>query len=177
VTRANGDASDRVGRQVEAGQRGIVDPQCRLIGLHLYDGLFKVTGRRRRRRLAALALSSSAHTAFCSHAGIHCCTHVSPVLCVQVIPMDEAGGLQEAFNTRLDELKVIDLAFLGAPLFLCWVSFFLLFLVLWRRHVGQASPAAAVWVAERAKAASVSAAAACVLRGRNANWQGRHLPR
>lgn len=41
VTRANGDASDRVGRQVEAGQRGIVDPECRLIGLHLYDGLFK----------------------------------------------------------------------------------------------------------------------------------------
>ena len=47
VTRANGDASDRVGRQVELGQRGIVDPQCRLIGLHLYDGLFKVGGGRR----------------------------------------------------------------------------------------------------------------------------------
>ncbi|EFN59838.1 hypothetical protein CHLNCDRAFT_29381 [Chlorella variabilis] len=70
VTRANGDASDRVGRQVELGQRGIVDPQCRLIGLHLYDGLFKV------------------------------------------IPMDERGGLQEAFNMRLDELKVVDIAFL-----------------------------------------------------------------
>lgn len=123
MTRANGDASDRVGRQVEAGQRGIVDPQCRLIGLHLYDGLFKVTGRRRRRRLAALALSSSAHTAFCSHTGMHCCAHVSPASLLQVIPMDEAGGLQEAFNTRLDELKVIDLAFLGAPHFLCWVSF------------------------------------------------------
>lgn len=41
VTRANGDASDRVGRAVELGQRGIVDPACRLIGLHLYDGLFK----------------------------------------------------------------------------------------------------------------------------------------
>ena len=43
MTRANGDASDRVGRPVEVGQRGIVDPQCRLIGLHLYDGLFKVS--------------------------------------------------------------------------------------------------------------------------------------
>ena len=42
MTRANGDASDRVGRAVELGQRGLVDPQCRLIGLHLYDGLFKV---------------------------------------------------------------------------------------------------------------------------------------
>jgi hypothetical protein len=27
--------------------------------------------------------------------------------------MDERGGLQEAFNVRLDELKVVDLAFLG----------------------------------------------------------------
>ncbi|KAL4855081.1 DNA damage-binding protein 1 [Chlorella vulgaris] len=70
VTRANGDASDRVGRQVELGQRGLVDPQQRLIGLHIYDGLLKV------------------------------------------IPMDERGGLQEAFNVRLDELKVVDLAFL-----------------------------------------------------------------
>lgn len=71
VTRANGDASDRVGRPVEVGQRGIVDPQCRLIGLHLYDGLFKV------------------------------------------IPLEERGlGLGEAFNMRLDELKVVDIAFL-----------------------------------------------------------------
>ncbi|KAL4429821.1 hypothetical protein ABPG77_010938 [Micractinium sp. CCAP 211/92] len=70
VTRAHGDASDRVGRPVELGQRGIVDPQCRLIGMHLYDGLFKV------------------------------------------VPMDERGGLQEAYSMRLEELKVIDLAFL-----------------------------------------------------------------
>lgn len=25
-------------------QIGIIDPDCRLIGLHLYDGLFKVCG-------------------------------------------------------------------------------------------------------------------------------------
>lgn len=31
----------------------------------------------------------------------------------QVIPLDERGTLGEAFNMRLDELKVIDLAFLG----------------------------------------------------------------
>jgi DNA damage-binding protein 1 len=48
-----------------------VDPQCRLLGLHLYDGLFKV------------------------------------------IPLEERGlGLGEAFNMRLDELKVVDIAFL-----------------------------------------------------------------
>lgn len=79
VTRAAGDASERVGRPVEAGQMGLVDPASRLIGLHLYDGHFKV------------------------------------------IPIDERGELQEAFTMRLEELMVIDLAFLhagggGAPL-------------------------------------------------------------
>jgi Mono-functional DNA-alkylating methyl methanesulfonate N-term len=41
VTRANGDVQDRVGRPCGNGQIGIIDPGCRLIGLHLYDGLFK----------------------------------------------------------------------------------------------------------------------------------------
>lgn len=42
VTRAMGDVSDRIGRPTDFGQIGIIDPDCRLIGLHLYDGLFKV---------------------------------------------------------------------------------------------------------------------------------------
>lgn len=42
VTLANGDLQDRRGRPTDVGQIGIVDPDCRLIGLHLYDGLFKV---------------------------------------------------------------------------------------------------------------------------------------
>merc|ERR1711871_1001011 len=42
VTRANGNAHDRIGRPTDSGQIGIVDPSCRMIGLHLYDGLFKV---------------------------------------------------------------------------------------------------------------------------------------
>jgi len=42
MTRAMGDVSDRIGRPTDNGQIGIVDPDCRLIGLHLYDGLFKV---------------------------------------------------------------------------------------------------------------------------------------
>lgn len=41
-TRSMGDASDRIGRPTDNGQIGIVDPGSRLIGLHLYDGLFKV---------------------------------------------------------------------------------------------------------------------------------------
>ena len=42
VTRAAGDASDRVGRPADSGQLGAVDPRCRAIALHLYDGLLKV---------------------------------------------------------------------------------------------------------------------------------------
>ncbi|XP_068656195.1 DNA damage-binding protein 1a-like [Aristolochia californica] len=42
ITRAMGDVSDRIGRATDNGQIGIIDPDCRLIGLHLYDGLFKV---------------------------------------------------------------------------------------------------------------------------------------
>ncbi|XP_011011819.1 PREDICTED: DNA damage-binding protein 1a-like isoform X2 [Populus euphratica] len=37
-----GDVSDRIGRPTDNGQIGIIDPDCRLIGLHLYDGLFKL---------------------------------------------------------------------------------------------------------------------------------------
>eukprot|EP00898_Chlorokybus_atmophyticus_P002114 jgi/Chlat1/2903/Chrsp2S04662 len=42
VTRASGDVPDRLGRPTDNGQIGIIDPECRIIGLHLYDGLFKV---------------------------------------------------------------------------------------------------------------------------------------
>ena len=41
VTRAMGDLTDRIGRPAECGQIGIVDPECRVVGVHLYDGLFK----------------------------------------------------------------------------------------------------------------------------------------
>lgn len=42
ITRASGDVQDRIGRPTENGQIGIVDPEARMLGLHLYDGLFKV---------------------------------------------------------------------------------------------------------------------------------------
>ncbi|KAK0578137.1 hypothetical protein LWI29_005699 [Acer saccharum] len=42
ITRAMGDVSDRIGCPTDNGQVGIIDPDCRLIGLHLYVGLFKV---------------------------------------------------------------------------------------------------------------------------------------
>eukprot|EP00126_Sphaerothecum_destruens_P012593 Sdes_comp21582_c0_seq1m20185 len=42
VTRAAGDLIDRIGRPADAGHIGTVDPDCRLVGMHLYDGLLKV---------------------------------------------------------------------------------------------------------------------------------------
>jgi hypothetical protein len=42
VTRAAGDVRDAIGRPVEAGQLAAVDPECRAIALHLYDGQLKV---------------------------------------------------------------------------------------------------------------------------------------
>ena len=43
ITRANGDARGLSGRPTDSGQIGVLDPDCRLIGLYLYEGLFKVT--------------------------------------------------------------------------------------------------------------------------------------
>ena len=42
VTRAHGDLSDRVGKPCGNGQPCAIEPECRMIGLHMYDGLFKV---------------------------------------------------------------------------------------------------------------------------------------
>lgn len=37
-----GDVRDKIGRPAEAGMLAVVDPDCRMIALHLYDGLLKV---------------------------------------------------------------------------------------------------------------------------------------
>ncbi len=42
MTRAKGDVQDQIGRPVDNGQMGLIDPDCRLLALHLYDGLLKV---------------------------------------------------------------------------------------------------------------------------------------
>ena len=42
VTEAKGDVADRIGRASEVGQICVMEPNMKLIGLHLYDGLFKV---------------------------------------------------------------------------------------------------------------------------------------
>ncbi|XP_051128213.1 DNA damage-binding protein 1-like [Andrographis paniculata] len=53
MTREIGDVSDKVGRPTDNGQIGIIDPDCRLIGLHLHDGLFKVLPFNNRGQLEA----------------------------------------------------------------------------------------------------------------------------
>eukprot|EP00010_Vexillifera_abyssalis_P006563 CAMPEP_0201548474 /NCGR_PEP_ID=MMETSP0173_2-20130828/5023_1 /ASSEMBLY_ACC=CAM_ASM_000268 /TAXON_ID=218659 /ORGANISM="Vexillifera sp., Strain DIVA3 564/2" /LENGTH=830 /DNA_ID=CAMNT_0047957879 /DNA_START=56 /DNA_END=2544 /DNA_ORIENTATION=+ len=71
VTRAKGTLQDRIGRQTNLGTLAAIDPDCRAIGLHVYEGLFKV------------------------------------------IPVTLPGGyLRDAFDIRLEELKVIDIQFL-----------------------------------------------------------------
>lgn len=42
VTRAHGNISDRIGKPSENGILAVIDPQARVIGLRLYDGLFKI---------------------------------------------------------------------------------------------------------------------------------------
>ena len=43
TTLAKGNLKDRVGHDVESGQRALVDPENRLIGMILYDGRLKVS--------------------------------------------------------------------------------------------------------------------------------------
>ena len=42
VTRAYGDVRDKIGKKSETGTLAVIDPESRVIGLRLYDSLFKV---------------------------------------------------------------------------------------------------------------------------------------
>jgi DNA damage-binding protein 1 len=42
LTRAHGDVGDRIGRKSETGMLAVIDPESRMIGLRIYDSLFKV---------------------------------------------------------------------------------------------------------------------------------------
>ena len=43
ITKATGNSRDRVGRDLDAGMRTIVDPESRYICMLIYEGLLKVT--------------------------------------------------------------------------------------------------------------------------------------
>ncbi|KAI4468317.1 dna repair/rna processing cpsf family [Holotrichia oblita] len=42
ITKAHGNVSDRIGKPSENGILAVIDPKARVIGLRLYDGLFKI---------------------------------------------------------------------------------------------------------------------------------------
>jgi len=42
ITKAYGNVSDEISRESETGSLALIDPTCKLIGLRLYDGLFKI---------------------------------------------------------------------------------------------------------------------------------------
>ncbi len=42
VTKAHGNVGDRIGKKSETGTRAVIDPEARVIGLRIYDSLFKV---------------------------------------------------------------------------------------------------------------------------------------
>lgn len=42
VTLAHGNVGDRIGKPCETGMIGVIDPEARVIGLKLYEGLFKI---------------------------------------------------------------------------------------------------------------------------------------
>lgn len=42
VTVAHGNVGDRIGKPSETGIIGLIDPEARVIGLKLYEGLFKI---------------------------------------------------------------------------------------------------------------------------------------
>ena len=41
-SRAYGDVRDKIGKKAETGTLAVIDPESRVIGLRLYDSLFKV---------------------------------------------------------------------------------------------------------------------------------------
>ncbi|KAG6496539.1 hypothetical protein ZIOFF_044406 [Zingiber officinale] len=85
ITRAMGDVSDRIGRPTDNGQIGLIDPDCRLIGLHLYDGLFKVIPFDNKGQLKE-AFNIRLHKMF--------------------------GPCMSALTKQLEELQVLDIKFL-----------------------------------------------------------------
>lgn len=42
ITRAHGNVADRVGKPAETGILAVIDPKSRVIGMRLYEGLFKI---------------------------------------------------------------------------------------------------------------------------------------
>nr|CAG4638924.1 EOG090X00HD [Daphnia magna] len=70
ITRTQGNVADKIGKPSETGIIAIIDPDCRVIGLRLYDGLLKI------------------------------------------IPLEKDSSEIKAYNIRIEELCIQDIAFL-----------------------------------------------------------------
>jgi len=70
ITKTQGNVADRIGKPSETGIIAIIDPDSRVIGLRLYDGLLKI------------------------------------------IPLDKSSSEIKAYNIRLEEMSIQDIAFL-----------------------------------------------------------------
>lgn len=42
ITKAHGNVADRIGKPAETGILAVIDPKSRVIGMRLYEGLFKI---------------------------------------------------------------------------------------------------------------------------------------
>lgn len=128
VTCANGDASEKIGRPVEEGQMCLVSPRADVIVLHLYDGQLKVRCRVaaacRARSFRAVVGAGTPWTKHSPPPPLSSSFPPAPHLHrrrrrrgshpLQVIPVSETGALSEAFNIKIDELKLINMCFLCA---------------------------------------------------------------
>ncbi|ORX90414.1 hypothetical protein K493DRAFT_409889 [Basidiobolus meristosporus CBS 931.73] len=92
-TEANGDLEDFRGIPCECGQIGLVDHNCQLIGLHIYEGAFKVISIENEETLKT-----------------HPSTFPNSDLSNNEHP--QIGDLREPFNVTLEELQIISMAFL-----------------------------------------------------------------
>ncbi|KAK5580443.1 hypothetical protein RB653_000460 [Dictyostelium firmibasis] len=90
VTKASGNAEDTIGRPTEAGQLGIIDPDGRIVALHLYEGLLKLI------TLDNSTINNNNNNINTPNKGIN---NNSPIQ-------------KNANNVRLEELQVLDMTFL-----------------------------------------------------------------
>ncbi|KAH6581560.1 hypothetical protein BASA61_009017 [Batrachochytrium salamandrivorans] len=101
VPEATGHFNDPMARLADPGQLGLVDPQNRLIGLHISQGMFKVIPI-----YHSQISPSSWHSLVNSSQSVKGKGKARPPI---------PGEFGEAFNARMDELLVVSLALLHTP--------------------------------------------------------------
>ncbi|KAI9141453.1 mono-functional DNA-alkylating methyl methanesulfonate N-term-domain-containing protein [Paraphysoderma sedebokerense] len=109
-TESSGDLRDKTGRQTENGQIGIIDPQCSMILLHLYQGLVRALPMETRAKVTGKLSTASA---------VESLTKVKNSRFSRGQEKEKekektmkVGDVNDSFNMRIDELNIIDMAFL-----------------------------------------------------------------